>query len=122
MVVIFGQQYNVGEKPTVMLYTYYINRHAGPPNNTENNVVLYKVKKFGIIYDNMAIESYNNRGLGQQENIGETLTTILYKYINRYAGTPNKTKTKYMISLDYSSICYIASRIGWVSMKENYKL
>ena len=27
MVVTFGQQYNVGEKPTVILYTY-INRHA----------------------------------------------------------------------------------------------
>ena len=28
MEVTFGQQYNVGEKPTVILYTY-INRHAG---------------------------------------------------------------------------------------------
>ena len=28
MVVTSGQQYNVGEKPTVVLYTY-INRHAG---------------------------------------------------------------------------------------------
>ena len=33
MVVTLGQQYNVGEKPTVMLYIYYnINRHAGTPN------------------------------------------------------------------------------------------
>ena len=30
MVVTLGQQYNVGEKPTVMLYTY-INHHAQPP-------------------------------------------------------------------------------------------
>ena len=28
MVITLGQQYNVGEKPTVILYTY-INRHAG---------------------------------------------------------------------------------------------
>ena len=28
MVVTLGQQYNVGEKPTFILYTY-INRHAG---------------------------------------------------------------------------------------------
>ena len=28
MMVKLGQQYNVGEKPTVILYTY-INRHAG---------------------------------------------------------------------------------------------
>ena len=37
MVVTLGQQYNVaynvGEKPTVILYTY-INRHAGPSNIT----------------------------------------------------------------------------------------
>ena len=30
MVVTMGQQYTVGEKPTVILYTY-INRHAGTP-------------------------------------------------------------------------------------------
>ena len=30
MQITLGQQYNVGEKPTVILYTY-INRHAGTP-------------------------------------------------------------------------------------------
>ena len=30
MVVTLGQQYNVGEKSTVILYTF-INRHAGTP-------------------------------------------------------------------------------------------
>ena len=30
MVITLGQQYNVGEKPTVILYTH-INRHAGTP-------------------------------------------------------------------------------------------
>ena len=30
MEVTLGQQYNIGEKPTVILYTY-INRHAGTP-------------------------------------------------------------------------------------------
>ena len=30
MVVTLGQQYNIGEKPTVILHTY-INRHAGTP-------------------------------------------------------------------------------------------
>ena len=30
MTVTLGQQYNIGEKPTVVLYTY-INRHAGTP-------------------------------------------------------------------------------------------
>ena len=36
---------------------------------------------------------------------------MLYNYIDRHAETPNKIKTKDTISLDYSSICYIASRI-----------
>ena len=48
MVVSLGQQYNIGEKPTVMLYTY-INRHAGTPekqrrqNSTSSNmaVIIY---------------------------------------------------------------------------------
>ena len=32
MVVTLGQQYNIGEKPTVIRYTtYIINRHAGTP-------------------------------------------------------------------------------------------
>ena len=26
-----GKQYNIGEKPSVVLYTYYINLHAGTP-------------------------------------------------------------------------------------------
>ena len=30
MQITLGQQYNVGEKPTVILYSY-INRHAGTP-------------------------------------------------------------------------------------------
>ena len=34
MVVTLGQQYNVGEKPAVVLYTY-VNLHAGTPNKTK---------------------------------------------------------------------------------------
>ena len=33
MVVTLGQQYNIGEKPTVRLYTF-INRHAGIQKKT----------------------------------------------------------------------------------------
>ena len=36
MVVTLGQQYNVGEKPTVVLHTY-IDRHAGTPKETLTN-------------------------------------------------------------------------------------
>ena len=34
MVVTLGQQYDVGEKPVVVLYTY-INRHAGTPKKQQ---------------------------------------------------------------------------------------
>ena len=48
--------------------------------------------------------------------------TLIY-IINRHAGTPNKAQTKGTMSLDYSSLYYIGSRIGWVmmSMKEIFK-
>ena len=36
VVVILGQQYDVGEKPTVKLCTY-INRHAGLPEKKSKN-------------------------------------------------------------------------------------
>ena len=35
MMVTLGQQYNIGEKPTVILYTY-INRHAGTQEKNKN--------------------------------------------------------------------------------------
>ena len=63
--------------------------------------------------------------LGQQYNVGEKPTLVLYTLtliasMQRY---PNRTKTKVTMSLDYISICYIGSRIEWVSMKmEVYKL
>ena len=80
MVVTLVRQYNVGERPTVILYPY-INRHARPPDTTKTkDNTVHK-----IIYDNntidtaigawviskmprrYAIEPYNhNRGLGQQ--------------------------------------------------------
>ena len=37
MVVASGQQYNVGEKPVVMLYTY-INSHSGTPKQSQEKV------------------------------------------------------------------------------------
>ena len=42
MVGTMSQQYNIGEKPTVILYTH-INRHAGTPKKrlTNKNIVVY---------------------------------------------------------------------------------
>ena len=38
MVVTLGQQYNIGEKPTVILYTY-INRLAGTPEKSSIPII-----------------------------------------------------------------------------------
>ena len=51
MVVTLGQQYNVEEKPTVILYTY-INRHAGTPDKRQ------KKKKKSSISSNMVVIMY----------------------------------------------------------------
>ena len=40
MVVTLGQQYSVGVKPTVILYTCYINRHAETPNKTRTKYMM----------------------------------------------------------------------------------
>ena len=42
--------------------------------------------------------------LGQQYSVGDKPTVMLYTYINRHAGAPNKTKAKDTMSLDYSSV------------------
>ena len=67
-VATFGQQYNVKEKyrPTAS-YTVHLHK-AMPGHKTiqNKNTVEYIVKRVVIIYDNNAIEPYNNRGLSQE--------------------------------------------------------
>ena len=40
-----GQQYNVGEKPTVILYIYIINRHNKPESTPSHMVVVIYITK-----------------------------------------------------------------------------
>ena len=54
MVVTLGQQYNVGEKPTVILYTH-ISRHAGTSiTKTKHKRCSTSLNRVLIIYDNSA--------------------------------------------------------------------
>ena len=46
MIVTLSQQYNVGEKPTVILYTY-INHHAQLSVITKHTVVTKRSNRFG---------------------------------------------------------------------------
>ena len=53
-----GQQYNIGEKPTVTLYTY-INHHVGTPNRTRLVIIQCFwtiIKSFRLRYGNNSIE------------------------------------------------------------------
>ena len=110
MVVTLGQQYNVGEKPTVILYTY-INRHAGTPDKHQkqnrNHVVHHhtwynKIIYCYIGYKYKASTWYLNGlpngiivTLGQQYNVGEKPTVILYTCINRHAEPSNITNLRH---------------------------
>ena len=40
MLLAKGQQYNFGIKPTVILYTYIINRPAGTPKQTQKHTTM----------------------------------------------------------------------------------
>ena len=108
MKVTLGQQYNVGEKPTVILYTY-INRHAGIPEiavktkqrqcSTPSHMVVITCYYMGYKYKATTcyLTGFSNGSnlLGQQYNVGEKPTVILYTYINHHAEPPFRTKHKH---------------------------
>ena len=56
MVVTLGQQYNTGEKSTVMLYTY-INRHAGTPDKKKTNKKIVHNEVFCCLFSILFIPS-----------------------------------------------------------------
>ena len=47
---------------------------------------------------------------------------ILYTHITLHAGLTKHRNNRHEKLIVYTSICYIESRIGWVSMKEVYRL
>ena len=52
--------------------------------------------------------------LGQQYNVGEKPTVILYTYINRLAF---ETEAKDTMNLDTVQFCYDGSRIGYYTFR-----
>ena len=73
MVITLGQQYNVGEKPTVILYTY-INRHAGTPtkgktNNTSSN----NKDKYNTIIETRTAEDDDDENLHNPETVQDAV-------------------------------------------------
>ena len=108
MVVTLGQQYNIGEKPTVILYTY-INRHAGTPDKNSKNKKVVVITYCYIGCEDTATALYLNGftmliTLGQHYNVGEKPTVILYTYINRQAEPPNITKHRKTVPSNHNVV------------------
>ena len=65
MVVALGRQYNVVEKPTIILYTY-INHHAQPPIITQHNHCSTVVHS----YEDNSANNVDNSTIEPHKNIG----------------------------------------------------
>ena len=65
VITLLGQQYNVGEKPTVILYTY-INRHAGTPHQQkgrQTNTSSNNKDKSNTIIETSTAEDHGDENL-----------------------------------------------------------
>ena len=119
MVVTLGQQYNVGEKPTVILYTY-INHHAQPPIITQHNHCKYIVTSIIVLMSIIVPSNHARIGAWVNSKMYER-NPLVYCTIPLIAMQGYHTNTEDTESLDYNSVCYITSRIGWVSLKGTYR-
>ena len=63
LVVTLGQQYNVGEKPTVILYTILITMHSH--QSYPNITTVIHSYEYSPTIDISTIKAYTNRGLGK---------------------------------------------------------
>ena len=82
MVVPLGPQYNIGEKPTVMLYTY-INRHVGTPDKTKQKHCRTSFNRLIIRIDNSTIESLRGRAYSL-ENTERYNIVLVKRSINTF--------------------------------------
>ena len=72
------------------------------------------------MYDNSTIEPYRTRIRAWVNSKMSGINPLVYCTVPLIAMQGRHTKTEDTGSLDYNSICYITSRIGWVSMKGIY--
>ena len=75
MVVTLGQQYNIGEKPTVILYSY-MNRRAGTPDKQrrQNSISSNNVDESNIIIETRTEDH------GDVESSSSKYTTPLFTW------------------------------------------
>ena len=100
MVVTLGQQYNIGERPTVILYTY-INRHPGTPekqrrqNSTSSNMIVIIYCCYIGYEDEVTTLKREHRGPGC-----------------RYLYHPKSTRHRYSPGSMYLVWMYCLERLG----------
>ena len=97
LVVTLGQQYNVGEKPTAILYTY-INHHAQPPIIPQHNHSCYITSRIRWVFKKKIRTDVP--GLWGKKNKKKRLGGIKDSKVFKE-----------------KSERYITSRNGWVSLK-----
>ena len=78
MVVTLGQQYNIGEKPTVILYTY-INHHAGTPEKQRKKQKQNKTWYIVIIYCYIGCEDEVTT-LKREQMMADSATTVCAEF------------------------------------------
>ena len=96
LVVTLGQQYNVGEKPTAILYTY-INHHAQPPIIPQHNHSCYITSRIRWVF---------------KKKIRTDVPGLWGKKKKKRVGGIKDCKV-----FKEKSERYITSRNGWVSLK-----
>ena len=73
MVITLGQQYNVGEKPTVILYTY-INRHAGTPTKGKTKRYISNNKdKYNTVIETRTAEDHDDENLDNPDTVQDAV-------------------------------------------------
>ena len=73
MVITLGQQYNVGEKPTVILYTH-INRHAETPTKRKTKQYIIKHKdKYNTTIETRTAEDHDDENLHNPETVQDAV-------------------------------------------------
>ena len=83
MVITLGRQYNVGEKPTVILYTY-MNRHAGTPTKgktnqqkgRQNNTSSNNKDKYNTIIGTRTAEDHDDENLHNPETVQDAVVHL----------------------------------------------
>ena len=98
MEITLGQQYTIGEKPTVVLYTY-INRHAGTPekqrrqNSTSSNIIIHKNNDIGYKYEHLEVDEEEQWEITQGSKRQVERTGFLAQYLSGLRHTDDAPHT-----------------------------